>query len=150
MVVKVINDISSPDGLVLTLLVFRAYPRMSNLDLSVPLVIERATVIRKVMVEVAKLRAKRAVNDTLYHRNGPDTTPVHDLPLNSEVLVWREGNIGQSGKWTGPYNLLAIEGETCKVQLPNGPISFRSTTVKPYLRIETGPESDTREEQPVE
>ena len=73
--------------MVLTLLVFGAYPRISNLDPPVPLVIERATVIRKVIVKVAKLRAKRVVNDTLYHRNGPDTTPVHDLPLNSEVLV---------------------------------------------------------------
>ena len=71
---------------------------MSNLDPPAPLVTERATAIRKVMVEVAKLRAKRAVNDTLHYRNGLDTTPVHDLPLNSEVLVWREGNTGQSGK----------------------------------------------------
>jgi len=45
--------------------------------------------------------------------------------------------------------LLALEGETCKVQLPNGPTDFRSTTVKPYLRAETGPEleTDTKEEQ---
>ena len=55
MAVKAINDTSSPDGLVPTLLVFGAYPRISNLDPPVPLVTERATAIRKVMVEVAKL-----------------------------------------------------------------------------------------------
>ena len=60
---------------------------MSNLDLLVPSVVERATAIRKVMVEIAKLRTKKLVNNVLYHRNGPDTTLVHDLPLNSEVLV---------------------------------------------------------------
>ena len=150
MAVKAVNDTAGPDGLVPTLLVFGAYPRMSNLDPPAPSVAERATAIRKAMVEIAKLRAKKLVNNALHHRNGPDTTLVHDLPLNSEVLVWREGNTGQGGKWTGPYNLLAIDGETCKVQLPNGPTSFRSTTVKPYLRMETGPESDTEEEQPVE
>ena len=60
---------------------------MSNLDPPAPLVAERATVIRKAMVEIAKLRTKKLVNNALYHRNGPDTTLVHDLPLNSEVLV---------------------------------------------------------------
>jgi hypothetical protein len=46
--------------------------------------------------------------------------------------VWRE-----SGNWTRPYCLLAIEGETCSVQLPNEPTSFRSTSVKPYFWSET-------------
>jgi hypothetical protein len=68
------------------------------------------------------------------------------------VLVWREGNTGQGGKWTRPYTLLALEGETCKVQLPHRPTDFRSTTVKPYLQAETGleSESDIEEEQPKE
>jgi hypothetical protein len=37
-------------------------------------------------------------------------TLIYDLPLNSKVLVWRE-----SGNWTGPYRLLAIEGEMCRI-----------------------------------
>ena len=154
MAVKAVNDTASPDGLVPTLLVFGAYPRMTKLDPPAPSITVRAMAIRKAMTEITKLRARKSVNNALHHRNGPDTTPVHDLPLNSEVLVWREGNTGQSGKWTGPYTLLALEGETCKVQLPRGPTDFRSTTVKPYLRIRTGPESepesDIEEEQPVE
>src|SRR6266566_1155687 len=55
-------------------------------------------------------------------------TLVHDLPLNSKVLVWCE-----SGSWNGPYCLLAVENETCCVQLPSGLTSFRSTFVKPYF-----------------
>ena len=98
MAVKAVNDTAGPDGLVPTLLVFGAYPRMSNLDPLAPLVAERATAIRKAIVEIAKLRTKKLVNNALYHRNGPDTTLVHDLPLNSEVLVWREGNTGQGRK----------------------------------------------------
>ena len=105
---------------------------MSNLDPSAPSITDRAAVIRKVIAEIVKLQAKQTVNNALYHRNGPDTTSIYNLLLNSEVLVWRE-----SGNWTGPYRLLAVEGETCSVQLPNGPTSFRSTSVKPYFRSET-------------
>jgi hypothetical protein len=87
MVVKVINNINGPDRLVLTLLVFGAYPGMNKLDLPVFNITQQATIIRKAMVEIAKLQTKKAVNNILYYRNGPDTTLVYDLLLNSEVLV---------------------------------------------------------------
>jgi len=45
--------------------------------------------------------------------------------------VWRE-----SGNWTGPYYLLAVEDETYCVQLPSRLTSFKSTSVKPYFRSE--------------
>jgi hypothetical protein len=61
------------------------------------------------------------------------------------MLVWREGNTGQSGNWTGPFKLLGIEGETCRVELPSGPTDFHSTTVKPYHQTE--PESEEEETQ---
>jgi len=67
------------------------------------------------MEEVAKIRAKRQVNNVLSQQNSPNTTLIHGLPLNLEVLVWREGNTSQSGKWTSPYTLLTLKGETCKV-----------------------------------
>ena len=87
MAVKAVNDTASPDGLIPTLLVYRAYLRISNLDPSTPSIIDRAAIVRKAMAEIVKLRAKQTVNNALYHRNRPDTTPIHDLPLNSEVLV---------------------------------------------------------------
>jgi hypothetical protein len=87
MAVKAINDTASPDRLVPTLLVYGAYLRMTNLDPPAPSIIDRAAAIRKAITEIAKLRAKQAINSALNHRNGPDTTLVHDLPLNSEVLV---------------------------------------------------------------
>jgi hypothetical protein len=93
MAVKAVNDTAGPDGLVPTLLVYGAYPWMSNLDPPAPSVIDRAAVIRKAMAEIVKLRAKQTVNSALYHRNGPDTTLIHSLPLNSEVLMWcKSGN----------------------------------------------------------
>ena len=59
-------------------------------------------------------------------------TLVHDLPLNSKVLIWRE-----SGSWNRPYCLLAVENKACCVQLPSGLTSFRSTSIKPYFWPET-------------
>src|SRR5436190_9759606 len=103
------------------------------------------------MEEVSKIRAQRQVNDALNQRNGPSVTAIHDLPINSDVLVWREGNTGQSGKWTGPFKLLRIDRETCKVQLPSGPTDFRTTTVKPYLQPEPEqPTADQSEGQDME
>ena len=98
MALKAVNDTASPDGLVPTLLVFGAYPKMIKLNPPAPLIMARAIAIRKAMAEITKLRARKSVNNALHYRNGPDTTPVHDLPLNSKVLVWRKGNIGQSSK----------------------------------------------------
>ena len=87
MAVKAVNDTAGPDRLVPILLVYGAYLRMSNLDPSAPSVIDRAVIIRKAIAEIVKLRAKQTVNSALHYRNGPDTTPIHDLPLNSKVLV---------------------------------------------------------------
>ena len=128
MAVKAINDTAGPDGLVPTLLVYGAYPRMSNLDPPAPSIMERATAIRKAMAEIVKLRAANQ-SITLCTTAMDQHNLGSDPPLNSEVLVWRE-----SGNWTRPHRLLAIEGETCYVQLTSGPTSFRTTSVKPYLK----------------
>jgi len=110
MAIKAVNNTTSPDGLIPTLLVYGAYPRISNLDPPTPSITERAAAIRKAIAEIIKLRAKQTVNNALYYRNRPNTTLVHDLPLNSKVLIWRK-----SGKWTRPYHLLAVENETCYI-----------------------------------
>src|SRR6266702_6294535 len=128
MAVKAVNNTAGPDRLIPTLLVYKAYPRISKLDPPALSIIEQAAAIRKAMAKIVKLRAKQTVNNALYHRNGPNTTSVHDLPLNSKVLIWRK-----SGSWNGPYRLLAVENKTCCVQLLSGPTSFRNTSIKPYF-----------------
>jgi hypothetical protein len=87
MAVKAINDTAGPDGLVPTLLVYGAYLRISNLDPPALSIIEWAAIIRKAIAKIIKLRAKQAVNNALHYRNGPNTTLVYDLPLNSKVLI---------------------------------------------------------------
>jgi len=59
MAFKAINDSAGPNGLIPTLLVYGAFPRMSEFDPLSPTVTQRATVIKKAMEEIHKLRAKR-------------------------------------------------------------------------------------------
>ena len=88
--VKVINDIAGPNGLILTLLVFGAYLRISTVLIPSSGVIERAAAVRKAMKKLAELRTKRQIRDALSTRNGPDTTQTLQLSSNDDVLVWRE------------------------------------------------------------
>jgi hypothetical protein len=105
------------------------------------------------MDEITKIRAQIQVKEALGQRNGQDTSAIYNTPLNSDVLVWREGNIC---KWTGLFKLLGIDRETCRVQLPRGPVEFRTTVVKPFLQeqseseSEPEPDSDLGSEQPSE
>ncbi|KAJ5544720.1 hypothetical protein N7535_006892 [Penicillium sp. DV-2018c] len=131
MAVKAVNDSAGPDGIVPTLLVFGAYPRMTELDPPSSSIVMRARAIRAAIKELRRLHAKRQVHEALAMRNGPDTITTLNLPLQSDVRVWREKD-----GWNGPYKLLAVDGETCVVDMPHGPTKFRSTTVKPYYREE--------------
>jgi len=87
MAVKAINNTAGPNRLVPTLLVYGAYLKISNLGPPTPSITEQAAAIQKAMAEIAKLWAKQTINNALYYHNGPNTTLVHNLPLNSEVLV---------------------------------------------------------------
>jgi hypothetical protein len=82
-VFKALNDTTSPDGLVPTLLVFGVYPRITELDAPSPTVTQRANAVRKAIAEIHKLRAEQQVADALNMRNGPKTNTIHDLPPNS-------------------------------------------------------------------
>jgi hypothetical protein len=56
MAVKAVNDTTGPNRLVPTLLVYGAYPRISNLDPPAPSIIDQAATIRKAMAEMVKLQ----------------------------------------------------------------------------------------------
>ena len=129
MAVKAVNDTAGPNGLVPTLLVFGAYPRLSDLDPPSPTITQRTVAIKKAMREVDKLAATRRITDALRQRNGPRIEHIHDLNIGSDVLVWRV----HEKAWTGPYKLLSVEEETATVEVNQNPIQFRTTTIKPYL-----------------
>jgi hypothetical protein len=85
MAVKAVNDLAGPDGIVLTLLVFGAYPCITKDSLPLPSITERAEAIYKAIKEVRRLYAERQVNNALAIRNGPNTELVLTLPLQSNV-----------------------------------------------------------------
>jgi len=124
MVFKAINDSAGPEGLVPILLVFGAYPQMVESNAPSPIIIQCIAAIKKAMAEIQKLQAEWQIADALNIWNRPNADVIHDLPPNSPVLVWREGNTGQSGHWDGPFTLLIIEGKTCTVKLFSGPTAF--------------------------
>ena len=55
MVFKAFNNTASLDSLVPILLVFSAYLRMAELDIPLPIVTQRANIVKKAIVEICKL-----------------------------------------------------------------------------------------------
>ncbi len=58
MAIKAINNSTSPNGLILTLLVFGAFPRIIELDLPALSITVRVIAIKKAIDEIAKIRAE--------------------------------------------------------------------------------------------
>jgi hypothetical protein len=91
----------------------------------------RAEAIQKAMKALRKIAAERAATEALNIRNEPPTEDILELPLQSEVMVWRE----KKG-WQGPYKVIPTEGYEVTVNMVNGPTTFRTTVVKRYYRNE--------------
>jgi hypothetical protein len=87
MIVKAINDTIDSDDLVLILLIFEAYSRMHVMNLPTPSITQRAMTIEKAMIEIRKFRVERQIVDVLNTRNDSIVISIHDLSLNSDVLV---------------------------------------------------------------
>jgi hypothetical protein len=87
MIVKAINDTADLDEIMSTLLVFEAYSRMHAMNLSISSISQRTMTIEKVMIKVRKFRAERQVADALNIRNDFIVTSIHDLSINSNVLI---------------------------------------------------------------
>jgi hypothetical protein len=81
MAVKAVNDLAGPDGIVLTLLVFGLYPRMTEMDLPSLTIAKRAEAICAATKEVRRLYVKRQVSDALVMRNSLNTMATGELLL---------------------------------------------------------------------
>ena len=96
MTLKTINDSIESHELIFILLIFGAYLRMTKLDAPSPTISQRAIAMKKVMNEMRKFNANRQINDVFNTRNELSTIHLHDLLLNSFVLVYREEPAGRS------------------------------------------------------
>jgi hypothetical protein len=96
MTFKVINDSIELNDLISTLLIFEAYSRMIEINVLSSTIIQRVIVMKKTMNEVRKLHAICQMNDVLNTSNESFINLIHDLLLNSRVLMFREDNTDQS------------------------------------------------------
>jgi hypothetical protein len=90
MAIKAINNTASLNSLVLTLLVFKAYPRITSANPPTPSIIKRSKAIQNTIRELQSLQAHRKVTDALQIRNGPNTDRILDLLLLSKVITYQE------------------------------------------------------------
>jgi hypothetical protein len=92
MAVKAVNDIAGFNGLIPTLLVFGAFPRISHNSSFSPSITKRAKTVNQAMKKLRKHMAARQVNAVLNTRNGPDPAAYSpmDLLLQNEMRVWRK------------------------------------------------------------
>ena len=104
MAVKAINNSVGLDGIIPILLVFGAYPRITNMDPPLLSIIKRAEAICVATKEVQRLYVERQVNNTLAIRNGLNTKLMLNLLIYLNVCVWRK-----KGGWKGLYRLLVIK-----------------------------------------
>ncbi|CAL3962788.1 unnamed protein product [Diplocarpon coronariae] len=132
MAIKAVNDTAGPNRMIPTLLIFKAYLRLTELNLLNPSVEQRAATIKKAIKEVRKIHATRKVNNALGIRNGPRTTYIHDLRLKDLVLnqttTEREQNATDIDKEVEPSRLakpqLNSRKQSLRVEVPF--ISFRA------------------------
>jgi hypothetical protein len=81
MAVKAVNDSAKPDRIVLTLLVFGLYLKITEIDPPLPIITKRAEAICATTKEVRRLYAKRQVNNALTIRNSLNTIATGELSL---------------------------------------------------------------------
>ncbi len=141
MTFKVINDSIEFNDLISTLLIFEAYLRMIEMNASSSTITQRAIAMKKTMNEIRKLHAIRQINDALNIKND-STFLIHNLSLNSLVLIFRKSNIDQSESWKELFKLLSIQSESAIVELSNESIKFRFTSVKSYYRDDHADDED--------
>ena len=55
MAFKALNNFTSPNGFIFTLLVFRAYPQLINTDVFLFIVSQRANTLKKAIKEIKKI-----------------------------------------------------------------------------------------------
>jgi hypothetical protein len=135
MTFKIINDSIEFDELIFTLLMFDVYSRMIETNVSSFTITQHVIVMRKAMKEVQKFIAICQMNNALNTRNYFIIILIHELSLNSFVLIFRESkDFNQSKSWKESFKLLSIQNESAIVELLNELTKFRFISLKFYYQ----------------
>jgi hypothetical protein len=95
-------------------------------------IIQRFIEMRRTMNEIWKLNVIRQLHNALNIRNDSFSFLIHNLSLNSFVLVYREKNDNQSESWKDSFKLLNLNDKSVIIELSNDSTKFRSTVIKSY------------------
>jgi hypothetical protein len=90
MAIKAVNNTAEPNGLILTLLVFSTYPRITTTDTLSLTVTEHSKAITKAIKQIAELHVKRQVTDALRQQNGSNISDTLNVLIGRDVLVYKE------------------------------------------------------------
>ena len=98
--VNAVNNTAGPDGLVPTLLLFGAMPRIGLPEAKYlhPTQKERFSAMASARKEMETITAQRRVKQALKHRLGPDSPRFE---FGDKVMVYRE----DTKTWNGPYRV---------------------------------------------
>ncbi|XP_044715187.1 transposase [Hirsutella rhossiliensis] len=102
---ELVNDTAGPDGLVPTLLVFGAYPRINHDSPPSPPMIKRAEAIRKAMAALHRAAAAR-----------------QSFPCRAR------SSCGEADGWTGPWIVIGNNGHEITINHVNGPAPHHNPT----------------------
>ena len=84
------NDTAGLNDLVPPLLVFRTYPKLSEISPPAPRIYTQSQAITKAIKELSNLQATQQICDALATRNGPNIIPTLKYSPNNPVLVYQE------------------------------------------------------------
>ena len=69
---------------------FDVYSRMIEINASFFIIIQRVTVMKKIMNEIKKHIASRQIKNAFNIRNKSSTISIRNLSLNLKILIFRE------------------------------------------------------------
>lgn len=128
MALKAVNDTAGPNGLVPTLLVFGAIPRLpvtAEELLAQSLPIKQMVMARK---EMGRIAAQTRL-ETALRRNVPCAADS-DIRVGDYVLMYREKPIG---KWVGPYMVVNLKGKVTTLNTGDRLLNASVDKRKPHI-----------------
>lgn len=140
---KSMNDTMGPESLVGTDLVSGEYPNLparSDPFISRRAVGERSQLAeiarREISVQMAKLKLKGAVHNSVTLACDPTHKPVH------KVIVWREKQVNNKiGEWQGSFTVTAFDADFNRVYVQDTTDKslspFNLVHVKPYYELQS-------------
>lgn len=141
MALKSVNDSIRPYGIISTLLVFGAMPRLGLPTYPyTPDNAKRARAVRKATTSMTILFAKRQVKDAKAQLNRRTVSLILGTPIGSPSMVFCDPSTRQNRRWEGPYIILYIDEGSVTLLMTKGPTRFRTTHLNTYL-IEEGSSS---------